>query len=293
VEPIGAILAVAALIAAGGFTARQVSNMPRTPAPVRRAADRAATAVRHPLRSTRQAGTAAPEIWAQARSQNWLERQRVKRDAGALKAEGRPPGVRTAARAFAQRIPRPPAVAIDLPGVSDRRPRRPAAPAAPVQTAVRRPPDPQAAPSLKPHLQAVPGPQATSQRKEAPVTTPLNGSAAGFGAGADMLTSVHALATHVLSSGIQGKQRGYSVASESFSYMGDQMHMLATKMAEPDQDYPPSAYEPWKIAAAHLYAAAMACGEGVSVIAAIRAMSVGELAQSAVHAPHHDELNKA
>ena len=119
------------------------------------------------------------------------------------------------------------------------------------------------------------------------------GTASGIGAGADMLTSVHQLCTHVLNSGIQGKQRGYAVASESFSYMAEQFRMLATRMAESDQAYPPSAYEPWLVVASHLQAAAMAAGEGGSVIAAIRAMTIGEIAGSAMRAPHHDEMNKA
>jgi hypothetical protein len=120
-----------------------------------------------------------------------------------------------------------------------------------------------------------------------------SGAAAGLGAGADMLTSVQQLTTHCASAGIEGKQRSYTVAAESFSFMAAQFSALASKMAEPGQAYPPSAYEPWQIVAAHLQAAAMAAGEGGSVIQSIRSMTVGELAGSSIRAPHHDELNKA
>ena len=75
--------------------------------------------------------------------------------------------------------------------------------------------------------------------------------------------------------------------------MADQLTRLAHRLAEPDQDYPPAAYEPLLTMAAHLQAAANVGGEGASVISSIRAMTVGELAGSSVKAPHHDELNKA
>ncbi|MGO8961557.1 MAG: hypothetical protein ACLQFR_29925 [Streptosporangiaceae bacterium] len=265
---IGALFALAALIGAAGFTARMVSNLPRTPPRIRKAAGRTATAVRHPVRASRQAGSRAPEIWAQARAQNWLERQQARRAARAL----HPASER---RTVLGRL--------TVPKGSGFRPVNGSAAPAPAKS----PPPAGMKPAARPSLRAVP--PLTSERTS-PVTTGT--SVNGLGAGADMLTSVQHLVTHVLSGGIQGKQRGALTASESLSYMADQFTTMAHRMAEPDQGYPASVWEPWLVVASHLQAASIAAGESGSFVGAIRAMTVGELAGSSVRAPHHDELNK-
>jgi len=281
---LGVIVAIGLLVAATGFTARRVASLPRTPAPVRRAASATASGIRHPVRAARKGAPMVAEtaetIWAKARSDNWLERQRIKRERKA----SRPPRSQTAAR-YARQA-----------GKSIR--------ARTLITAGRNPyPGPEPVPQTPPvavnsqapqrHLSAVPTPTGNGNGRTPTVTTGNGTTSAGYGAGADMLTSVQHLIAHVTAGGIQAKQRGYSVMSESFDYMAEQFTALANRMSEPGQNYPASAWEPWLIVAAHLKAAAVSSGEGASVVQSIRSMTVGELAESSVKAPHHEELNKA
>ena len=273
-------LALAAVIAGcGAYGVHRVTAgvTARLPAPAREAARKAGGKARkaaEPLRNV------IVKPMAEARAKDWLEHRRAKRDARALKpARERGQVVRRLV------TPR------GAPRVPD--PRLPAAAPVVIPPPVAAPPPPQ---QNERRLTAVPDPQPSrGNGRTPPVTTGTNGNgaAAGLGAGADMLNSVHQLVTHVMAGGIQGKQRGFSVASESLSFMADQFVSMGRAMAEPGQNYPASAYEPWLVAASHLQAAAMACGEGGSVIQSIRSMTVGELAGSAMRAPHHDELNKA
>jgi hypothetical protein len=111
------------------------------------------------------------------------------------------------------------------------------------------------------------------------------------GASADLFTSVQQVMSQARAGGLKAKHRAVKALTEMHDYISQAETSLAQEMSEPDSDYPPQIWEPIAQTAAHSKAASMKMAESDSAMTALENMSVGDLAGSSVHAPHHDELN--
>jgi hypothetical protein len=294
---VGAILLFMLIGGAGALYARHVTARVAAVAPPR-AARTAKGAQRQAARGRQMVSGKAAEIWAEAHSADWLERQRARRTrraartpvsqhaSRAARLAGRGIGKAGAATGrgatrLKQRVLVPQGTIPPLPGSSTATPGS--------QSNVR---------SLRPSQPASP----PAQRETPQMTTPngtssstgtaRNGSAP-IGGGADLFTAMQQVTGHAMSGGLRSKQRSISVLSESFDYMASQLESFARQLSEPGLNYPAQVWEALSRGAAHLKAAASASGESSSSLNAIAAMNVGELADSPVRAPHHDELNAA
>ena len=165
---IGVVLALVFVTYAGRWVAKSVTQMPHTPAPVRRAAQTTADAIGNPAKAIKKGRVVAAEsvdtIWAKARAEDWRERQQARRAAAAAPAAAPAwpvpaAGNRAAGHPWRQRAPGPNGIAAvngtpGAPGQNGRAP-KPATPA----TAARPTPPP---------------PPATNNGRTAPVTTPTS-----------------------------------------------------------------------------------------------------------------------
>lgn len=152
------------------------------------------------------------------------------------------------------------------------------------------PPDELAARRTRPPAPVPPDPPpAANGRTPQPVTT--SAVPAQSGASADLLTALQQVIGHAKAGGLQAKQRAVKTLAEAHEYFASQIGEFARYLSEPDAGYPSSIWEPLSAMAAHDKAAAMKAGESDSALSALSAMSVGDLAGSAVRAPHHRELN--
>lgn len=229
-------------------------------------AARGARAVQQHGRQARQsAEDRAREVWAQAKSADWLarrQRARDRRDARTPLHQHAGRGARWVAAQFRQRAAAPPDA-----GAAAR------VPAAPSPTGTSPPPARPASP-----------PPAPPGRTDPVTTSP--------GASADLFAAVQQLTARAKAGGLRSKQQAAAALAEAFDYMQQHIAAFAADLSEPGQGYPASIWEPLTTVSAHLKAAAGSAAESSSAISALAGMTVGELAASPVRAPHHDELNK-
>lgn len=130
-------------------------------------------------------------------------------------------------------------------------------------------------------------------RKDQPVTTqqvPVT-AAGSSGAGADLFAAMRVLVTHAVSGGLQSKQRGLATLAEVLEYQAAVLDELAQRLAEPDQGYPASVWEPVTTSAAHVRGAQARLGEASSALAHLVSLSLGEASATGQKIPHHDQVN--
>jgi hypothetical protein len=255
-----------------------------------------ASAQARTARARSAAGTSVRAIRAQARADDWLERQRDKRTArtaagtlpvrqragklarsgasGTKAAAGR--AGRSAAAAARRRIvvQEPPELAAAPAGAANVIPMDPGQ----RNGRVKAQPPPVPAPARSP------APDPATRKAPAMPTTPS-------GAGADLFTAVQHIIGHAEAGGVQAKYRALSQLQEATEWMSGALEGFARRLAEPDQGYGPAVWEPVATASAHIRAASMASAEGQAALSALLALTIGEAATSSVKVPHHDEIN--
>ena len=130
-------------------------------------------------------------------------------------------------------------------------------------------------------------------RKDPPVTTqqaPVT-AAGSSGAGADLFAAMRVLVTHAVSGGLQSKQRGLATLAEVLEYQAAVLDELAQRLAEPDQGYPASVWEPVTTSAAHVRGAQSKLGEASSALTHLVSLSLGEASATGQKIPHHEQIN--
>ena len=268
----GALL-LAALVGGAGvaYASRAVDRIAEHGTPF------AARAARGVQQRRRTVNLKAQQVWAEARSADWLERRRAgraRRAAVAGSAGRAAKGAGTAARKVASRVRRAlPSTVIVAPSATGAL----AQASGRVIDFPRREERPPAQPAPQP------------AREQAPVTT-SNGSAPA-GAGEDMFTAMQRIVSQANSGGLRSKQRAVTILSDAFDYISQALQTFARQMSEPGQEYGPPVWEPLQRAAAHQKAASSAASESASAISALANMQVGELADSSTRAPHSSQLN--
>jgi hypothetical protein len=206
----------------------------------------------------------AKVLAAGAKAAPAVTRARQAAASAARNARGRipvQPAPRLPARG-AQAVPRPAAQAAGSTVVQFRKP----APA-PAQAAAQAPP-----------------------RKD-PAPMPAGDSLTPGGAGADLFAAIQTVIAHGAAGNVQAKQRALAQLAEACGYVHDALAGFALRLAEPDQHYPASIWEPVGVAAGHAQAAALAIGDGLSALQMVLSMPVGEVAGSGHQIPHHDQVN--
>lgn len=111
------------------------------------------------------------------------------------------------------------------------------------------------------------------------------------GSGADLFSALQQVMSQARAGGLQAKHRAIKTFAEAEDYLSQTLQQFAQEMAEPDQGYPQAIWEPIQEASQHNRAAATKMAESDAAMTQLSNMQVGELAASAVKAPHHSELN--
>jgi hypothetical protein len=231
----------------------------------------AGTAVRQPARPAAEGTTITTGPWQRARNlaRKWGDYEIRKAEERA----GRPSRARLAGR----RMLAPVVATFADPAEGNGHPRDELAPRREQKNAARQDSSPSP---------AGPPPSANGRTPGVSSTTTQAG-----GASADLFTAVQQVMSQARAGGLKAKHRAVKALTEMHDYISQAETSLAQEMSEPDSDYPPQIWEPIAQTAAHSKAASMKMAESDSAMTALENMSVGDLAGSSVHAPHHDELN--
>lgn len=157
------------------------------------------------------------------------------------------------------------------------------------------PPAASPAPAVKPDTRPAPRPAPSPAPVAAPVLTEVKpmapNAATPGGAGADLFAAVQHIINHASAGGVRSKLRAITQFDEALGYEAGSLEGFAQRLAEPDQAYASSVWEPVAMAAAHMRAAQMQMAEAGSALRHIMSVTVGEAAGSGTRVPHHDQIN--
>lgn len=280
----GTLIGIAFLLVVGRFVYKQAKNRSTTAQSGRVASTGAGARLKH---AGHAVGETPAVVWARARSQNWLEGKQAKRGhtGGRRYSNGQSRHLRPvdSARDWWQRTiwPDPETQPRTQDELAPRRERK---------NAPRQDEPPANSPDSPAGAHPSDQPSQSSPETDGGEQPPMSHSN-GSGSGADLFSALQQVMSQARSGGLQAKHRAIKTFAEAEDYMSQTLQQFSQEMAEPDQGYPQSIWEPIQQASQHNRAAATKMAESDSAMTQLANMQVGELAASSVKAPHHSELN--